>query len=92
MVFIDASIEEASAVIYAQNVIDSDGIDRVWAVITPPGYEPGSPDDPVLDMPMLEMQPVGNNRYQGIYTEFTAPGTYGVAYTQKTCWAAWPCR
>jgi len=71
--------EETLALLYAANVIDADGISRVWAVITPPGYSPGSPDNPVTDLPILELQAVGNNRYEGTYTSFTETGTYNVA-------------
>ena len=74
---------ETSAVLYAENVFDSDGIQRVWAVITPPDYDPGSPDEPVLNMPVVEMKHVGDNRYQGLYNEFTTPGTYNVALYAK---------
>jgi len=71
--------EETSALIYAANVIDADGISRVWAVITPPGYSPGSPDNPVTDLPILDLQSAGNNRYEGTYTSFTETGTYNLA-------------
>ncbi len=75
--------EETSAVLYAENVIDSDGIERVWAVITPPDYDPGDTEEPVLDMPVVEMINVGGSRYQGIYNEFTLTGTYNVAVYAK---------
>ncbi|MEA2061362.1 MAG: C13 family peptidase [Thermodesulfobacteriota bacterium] len=75
--------EETSAVLYAENVIDSDGIERVWAVITPPDFDPGDTEKPVLEMPVVEMVHVGGNRYQGIYNEFTLTGTYNVAVYAK---------
>jgi uncharacterized protein YjiK len=68
---------QTSTVIYAENVIDADGISRVWAVITPPGYSSGSPDNPT-DLPALDLSPVGNNRYEGVY-DFTSGGTYSIA-------------
>jgi len=70
---------EASALIYAADVIDADGISRVWAIITPPNYSPGSLDTPVTDLPMLDLSSAGNNRYEGTYTNFTETGTYNVA-------------
>ncbi|MFH0813302.1 MAG: 6-bladed beta-propeller [Pseudomonadota bacterium] len=70
---------ETSATIYAANVIDADGIGRVWAVITPPSYASASPDTPVTNLPILEMNSVGSNRYEGTYTAFTEPGTYNLA-------------
>jgi len=70
---------ETSAMIYAENVIDADGISRVWAVITPPGYSSGSPDNPVTDLPFINLRPAGNDRYEGIYHNFTSGGTYHIA-------------
>jgi sugar lactone lactonase YvrE len=70
---------QTSAVLYADSVVDADGIQQVWAVITPPGYSPGSADSPVTDLPSLELSPVGSNRYQGTYTGFTQNGTYNIA-------------
>ena len=75
--------DETTAVITAKTVIDSDGIDRVWAVITPPDFDPGDPDNPVLDMPKIEMTHMGNNRYQGTFDEFTSGGTYTVTLYAK---------
>ncbi|MCP4709643.1 MAG: hypothetical protein GY869_13535, partial [Planctomycetes bacterium] len=70
---------DTSALIYADNVIDADGISRVWAVITPPKYFSASPDDPVLDLPILELPHAGDNRYEGIYTGFDKQGDYNIA-------------
>jgi sugar lactone lactonase YvrE len=70
---------ETSALIYAENVIDADGVSRVWAVITPPDYSPGSSDNPVTDLPILNLTSTGNNRYEGTYTNFTSAGTYTIA-------------
>jgi hypothetical protein len=70
---------QTSATIYAADVIDEDGISRVWAVITPPDYSPGSPDNPVTDLPMLELNSMGANRYEGTYASFSETGAYNVA-------------
>jgi len=69
---------ETTATIYAENVTDADGIAEVWAVITPPSHS-SDPDDPVLTLPILEMNSVGGDRYEGEYTEFTENGTYNIA-------------
>ena len=74
---------QTSASIYADNVIDSDGIKRVWAVITPPNFDPGDPDSPVLSLPVLEMTDVGNNRFEGTYMDFNMTGTYNLAIYAK---------
>ena len=69
---------ETSALLYADQVIDADGISRVWAVITPPDYSYGATDTPVTDLPILELLPVGNNRYEATFANFTSPGTYNI--------------
>ena len=68
-----------SATLYADQVIDANGISRVWAVITPPGYSPGSAETPVTDLPTIDLSSVGNNRYEATYTNFTASGAYNIA-------------
>jgi len=68
-----------SATIYAEQVTDANGISRVWAVITPPDYSTGTPDTPVTDLPTIDLNSVGNNRYEGTYTNFTSSGTYNIA-------------
>jgi len=70
---------KTSALIYAQDVTDADGISRVWAVITPPGYSSGSPDNPVTDLPTFDLSPVGDDRYEGTYNNFISGGTYNIA-------------
>jgi DNA-binding beta-propeller fold protein YncE len=70
---------KTSALIYAENVIDADGISRVWAVITPPDYSPGPPGTPVTDLPILDLKPAGNNRYEAIYEGFDRLGDYNIA-------------
>ena len=70
---------QASARIYAAGVTDADGISRVWAVITPPGYSSASPDSPVTDLPILELASVGGSRYEGTYSGFSVSGTYNIA-------------
>ena len=67
-----------SADIWADGVATTGVIGRVWAVITPPGYSPTNPADPVLDMPTIDLVDVGNNRYEGTYNSFTGTGTYNI--------------
>ena len=75
---------ETSAVIYVDKVTDSEGIQRVWAVITPPGYDPGNPETPVVTLPELEMSPTGEDgRYEGTYNDFTLNGHYSVTVYAK---------
>jgi hypothetical protein len=74
---------ETSATIFAENVTDIDGILEVWAVITPPDSYINDPDSPVLSLPILIMDHVGNNRYEGVYTDFTENGNYNIAVFAK---------
>ena len=62
----------------ASNVTDSDGIARVWAVIRPPGYNQGSSDNPVQELPTIDLMPVGNNNYEISYDGFNAEGIYQI--------------
>ncbi len=68
---------EVSALLYAENVSDADGIDKVWAVIMPPDYSDGSPDVPVIP-PAVELSPVGDDRFETTYNSFTDKGVYTV--------------
>ena len=68
---------EASCLIYAENVVDADGIVRVWAAISPPYYDSDSADEPITDLPTIDLEPAGN-RYQATYEGFTERGEYGI--------------
>jgi DNA-binding beta-propeller fold protein YncE len=70
---------ETSATIWAEDVVATGKIARVWAVITPPGTQACSPDIPVTSLPTLELRPQGNGRSEGIYTNFSTTGAYTVA-------------
>lgn len=69
---------ETSASIFAENITDVDGINRVWAVITPPGYTEGDADTPITQLPILDLEPVDANRFQADFYGFTASGVYTV--------------
>jgi hypothetical protein len=54
-------------------------IRRVWAVITPPSFYPGSPDIPVSDLPEAELtDPDHDGIYTGTYNGFEEKGEYAV--------------
>jgi len=67
------------ASLFANDVVDSEGIARVWAVIRPPDYHQGSADNPVQELPSIDLMPVGGNRYEATYGEFSFTGTYQIA-------------
>jgi sugar lactone lactonase YvrE len=69
----------SSATLSAFNVTDDDGIARVWAVIRPPDYTQGSPDNPVQNLPSIDLLPVGGDQYEGTYDGFNIEGTYSIA-------------
>ncbi len=69
------------ATLYAV-VTDNDGIAHVWAVIKPPDYTQNlwySSNTPVLEIPSIDLMPIGNNRYEAVYEGFNIKGTYKVA-------------
>jgi hypothetical protein len=69
---------ETTLTIQASSFIDINGISKVWAIITPPDYDPGFLDTPVTDFPTIELtDPEGDNTYVGDYS-FTSYGTYDV--------------
>jgi len=73
--------ETNSALLFADNVTDADGIAGVWAVIRPPGYQQGSTNNPVWNLPSTDLQPVDGNpaRYEVTYEFFSIEGTYQIA-------------
>jgi hypothetical protein len=71
-------MNSTSALIWAENVLDANGIKKVWAVITPPNYNNYSANTPVISLPTVELRNVGNNRYEVIYDKFTAKGEYRI--------------
>ncbi len=73
--------ETGTAGLYAEDVTDPDGIARVWAVIIPPSYRVGATDNPVLELPSVELMPVQDQdgRYEGRYDRFNSEGTYTVS-------------
>ncbi len=65
-----------SATITASAVTDDEGVARVWAVLRPPGFNPGSPDNPIRDLPTFELLPAGADQFVATYDRFDEIGTY----------------
>ncbi|MEM9529444.1 MAG: FG-GAP-like repeat-containing protein [Pseudomonadota bacterium] len=69
----------SSATVSATSVTDDDGIGRVWMVLRPPGFNPGSPDNPVQDLPTVELaREAGTDNFAATYNNFTNAGTYQI--------------
>lgn len=64
--------------ISVDNVVSGNSIERVWAVITPPAMETGDPSNPVLDLPIIELEK-GAFGYQGVFSEAVNQGEYNIA-------------
>jgi len=61
------------------DVQDGDGVGRVWAVIRPP-YDPmRSPDNPVIQMPTIDLMHSAGDRYEAVFDRFEITGDYSIA-------------
>ena len=69
---------EKFATIRAKDVTTTDVIDRVRAMITPPGYDSDPPSRPISDLPAIELGKGAEGRYQGTYKRFSTTGTYSI--------------
>ncbi|MCP4350603.1 MAG: 6-bladed beta-propeller [Desulfobacterales bacterium] len=68
--------------LYAYGVTDKDGVDKVWAEIIPPDYNPESSENPLADLPSVDFLYVGNDQYESSYT-FDKKGTYHILIYAK---------
>jgi hypothetical protein len=68
---------EQNAMIWVSGLVSAKGIQRVWAIIMPPDYTPGSPDTPDTELPAIDLTDTeGYGVYQGTYGNFIQEGTY----------------
>lgn len=67
------------ATISASNVLDLDGISRVWAIIITPEHYVSDPETPVLGLPEVELHHTSGNTYEGTYDAFTQKGKYHIS-------------
>ncbi len=74
---------DVSADLYAESVTDADGINRAWAVITPPDFASPSPNQPVTALPHVNLGRASGDRYESTYDGFTRGGTYRVTVYAK---------
>ncbi len=70
---------ETSSAIWADDIVTTGRIIKVWAVIRPPDFQPESTSEPVVDLPDLELRDEDNDgRYEGTYNDFSVEGTYEI--------------
>ncbi len=73
-------IESAEpAVVRAEDVIDIDGIQRVWFAASPPDVGTGPADEPETEFDTTDLAPAGGDCYETVHDQFTTPGTYMIA-------------
>ena len=65
-------------------VADVEGINRVWASIMPPDFQiPETSDDfdtPIIHLMEIQLEDVGNGRFEGSYCDFKRRGVYHVSF------------
>lgn len=60
-------------------VRDDGQVESVWAVIYPPGYQPPTDSEALVNgPPPITLQARGNNQYAGLYGAFDAVGNYRI--------------
>ena len=65
-----------TAAIRVDDVASTKKIASVRAVITPPGYLPGTPSGAITDLPTVTLKKGASGKYQASYSGFTTKGTY----------------
>ncbi|MGD9732351.1 MAG: C13 family peptidase [Desulfamplus sp.] len=71
--------------IWVDNVTFTNKLDRIFAIIEPPGVDALPADIPITDLPSVELSAIkdsnGNptGKYEALYNDFTLKGTYKIA-------------
>ena len=65
--------------IFVEDVIDLNGIDRVWMVVAPPDIGGGSVEEPETEFASAEFVAAGSNCFETVYNDFDMPGTYMIS-------------
>ena len=68
-----------TATIWVNSVASTKKIASVWAVITPPGYLPGTPSGAITDLPTVILKKSTSGKYQASYPGFTTKGMYRIS-------------
>ncbi|MFK7958592.1 MAG: 6-bladed beta-propeller, partial [Lysobacterales bacterium] len=72
-------VDSGNTATLSATVLDPDGVQRVWAILRPPGFIPASPDNPVEDLPTIDLTPMGGDEFSVTAAVFSVPGTYNIA-------------
>ena len=78
---------ETAATLWVDRVVAVHPVQRVRALIVPPGHNP-DPDDPVANLPKLDLAYRGGGRYEGTYSGFSRHGTYNVLVYAEDIWGS----
>jgi len=75
---------ETNAMIWAKKIVSTSLIEKVWAIIVPPGFR--QTDNTVIDQfPEIELlYNTSTDRYEAIYSSFKQFGTYRIAVYAKS--------
>ncbi|MBU0464228.1 MAG: hypothetical protein KKE12_11555 [Proteobacteria bacterium] len=73
----------ASGDLWVDGVATTGTIDKVWAVIEPPGYLDNLTEQMVTALPIMELARTQAGRYQGRYTDFNTYGSYKISIFAK---------
>lgn len=73
---------QSQAVFWVENITATSDIVSVHAVITPPSGV-AAPNSCIPVTPLVQLEPVGGGRYQGVYSGFLEVGTYDLALYAK---------
>ena len=64
-------------------------IERVWCLVVPPGHSSTNSEDPVADIPKLDLTyESGSGRYQSRYEGFSEEGIYKVVFYAEDVWGS----
>ncbi len=81
--------EGTEAILWADDVVSAYGISRVWCLVIPPGYVVTNADNPVSEIPELDLSYSNQSgRYEARYPGFSQDGTYKVLYYAKDIWGS----
>jgi hypothetical protein len=73
-------VTDGSSATISVQVSDTDGLERVWAEIQPPGYFRNTPNNAQADLPTMQFVHKQGFTWEGTYDRFTSADETGAAY------------